>query len=194
MRECPSCGIRVKMGSIYCPKCGDKMKFVEKEVTANAARERKAEKIANLQEQLVQWIALAVVLFVVAHCFRDFSKRMPRVDVPPFFYGPATVGAGDDVTPMVIGNGGGYLDLGRHGLPVPAVKTLKPDDASEEERVADGEAIKEMGRARTVTITMKGTGNVVRAKLLGRTLTHLTVIVHNKVEVIAADDVESVQK
>ncbi len=180
----------MKLGSIYCPECGTKMEFIAEEITAQAVEQRKAERMGELHSRLIQWIALAIGLFVIACCFRNFARRIPEVDVPPFFYGPATIGVGQEAGPMVIGRGKGYLDLGRSGLPVPLIKTLEPKDATPEEKAEDKETVKNLAKAHTVIITLKKDGGIIRGRFLGKTLTHLSVAVGNKIVVMANDEVE----
>ena len=194
MKLCSKCGAKMKLGSIYCPKCGAKMEFVAEEITARAAAERKAEKMGELHERLIQWLALAIVLLVIACCFRNFARRIPEVDIPPFFYGPATIGADQEFRPMVIGRGKGYLDLGRSGLPVPPVETLEPEDATPEEKAEDKETVEKLAQAHPVIVTLKKDRSTIHGKLLGKTLTHLSVAVGNKIIVMANDEVESMQE
>ncbi len=194
MKLCPKCGKRMKLGKIYCPVCGAKMEFVAEDITARAVEERRAERMGKLHERLIQWIALAIGLFVLACCFRDFARRIPEVDVPPFFYGPATIGVGQEAGPMLIGRGKGYLNLGRSGLPVPLVETLEMEDATPEEKAEDVEAVKKLAKARPVIITLKKDGSTISGRLLGRTITHLTLLIGNTVNVLTSDEVESVQE
>lgn len=185
----------MKLGKIYCPECGAKMEFIEEEITAQAVEERKAERIGELHERLIQWIALAIGLLVIACCFRNFARRIPEVDVPPFFYGPATIGVGQESGPMVIGRGKGYLNLGTSGLPVPPVKTLEPEDTTPKEKAEDEESVQKLAKAHTVIVTLKKDDSmIIRGRLLGKTFTHLSVAVGNKIVVMADDEVESMQE
>ena len=194
MKLCPKCGAKAHLGSIYCPECGAKMEFVAEEITARAVEERKAERMAELHSRLIQWIALAIGLLVIACCFRNFARRIPGLDVPPFFYGPATIGVGQEAGPMLIGRGEGYLDLGRSGLPIPPVKILEPKDATPEEMAEDKEAVENLAKAPTVIVTLRKDGSIIRGRLLGKTLTYLSVAVGNKIIVMANDEVESMQE
>ena len=143
------------LGGIYCPECGAKMEFVAEEITTQAFEERKAEKMEILHNQLIQWLSLAIGLLVIACCFRSFSRRIPEVDTPPFFYGPSTIGAGQETGPMLIGRGKGYLNLGSRGLPVPQVEILKPEDITPEKRAEDTEMVGKMAESRPVIVTLK---------------------------------------
>lgn len=193
MKLCPKCGKRLKLGGIYCPVCGAKMEFVAEEITARASAERKAERMGELHARLIQWIALAIGILVIACCFRNFARRIPEVDVPPFFYGPATIGIGQEAGPMLIGRGKGYLDFGSRGLPVPSLKILDPKDATPEEKTKDAEAVRELAKSRLVIITLKKDGSTISGRLLGKTITHMTLAVGGRVDILANDDVESVQ-
>ena len=194
MKLCPKCGKRMKLGGIFCPECGAKMEFVEEEITRQAVDERKAEKMRDLHQRLIRWIGLAIGFLVVACCFRNFSRRIPEVDAPPFFYGPATIGVGQEAGPMLIGRGKGYLNLGNRGLPVSLVETLAPEDATSEEKAADAEAVKELAKSRPIIITLKKDGRTINGKLLGKTITHMTLLIGNRVTVLANEDVESIQE
>ncbi len=194
MKLCPKCGKKMKLGKIYCPVCGAKMEFVAEEITARAVEERRAERMGELHSRLIQWIALAIGLFVLACCFRNFARRIPEVDVPPFFYGPATIGVGQESGPMVIGRGEGYLNLGRSGLPVPSVETLELEDVTPEEKTEDKEAVKKLAKARQVIITLKRDGSTISGKLLGKTLTYLTLNIDKNVRVLPVAEIESIQE
>ena len=194
MRLCPSCGKRMTLGGVYCPECGAKMEFVAEEINTQAAEERRIEKMETMHNQLIQWLGLAIGLLVIACCFRNFSRRIPEVDAPPFFYGPATIGVGQEAGPMAIGKGKGYLNFGNSGLPVPPVETLNPKDATPGEKAADAEAIKVLARSRPVIITLEKDGSTISGKLLGKTATHVTISVSDKITVLNNNDVESIQE
>ncbi|MFC1671978.1 hypothetical protein ACFL01_02460 [Planctomycetota bacterium] len=181
------------LGRMYCPACGEKLAFVEEEVTQRAAQERKSERISDLQEQLIQWTALTFLVLVIAWCFKDYALRQPGADTPAFFYGPPVVGAGKASDMMVIGQGEGYLELGRSALRVPAAQTLEQKPTPDDDRKADINEVKKMAAADSVTVTIKG-GRSMHGKLLGRTRTHVAIAKGDTIELLPADHVESIQQ
>ncbi len=193
MKQCKECGELTALGRMYCPACGGKLDFVEAEVTERAAAERKAERISDLQEQLVQWIALTFLVLVVAWCFKDYALRQPTSNTPVFFRGPAVVGTGKASEVMVIGRGEGYLELPKSALRVPPVSALEPKEANDEERKEDVAAVKKLSNAGTVTVTLKG-GKTIHGSLFGKTLTHVAVGKGTTLEIFPAEQVESIQQ
>jgi hypothetical protein len=193
MKQCKECGELTALGRMYCPSCGGKLDFVEAEVTERAAAERKAERISDLQEQLIQWISLTFLVLVVAWCFKDYALRQPTSNTPVFFRGPAVVGAGKASEVMVIGRGKGYLELPKSALRVPPASALEPQEIKDEERGADVKAVKKLSNAGTVTVTLKG-GKTIHGSLLGRTRSHVAIGKGTKLEIFPAEQVESIQQ
>jgi translation initiation factor IF-1 len=192
MKKCRNCGELTALGRMYCPSCGGKLDFVEAEVTQRAAEERKAERISDLQEQFIQWIALTFLVLVVAWCFKDYALRQSGADAPVFFRGPAVVGTGKASDVMVIGRGGGYLELGKSAVRVPPAESLEAKETPENERKEDVIEVTKMSKAATVTVMLKG-GKTMHGSLLGKTQTHVVVGRGDKMEVLPAEQVESIQ-
>ncbi len=94
---------------------------------------------------------------------------------------------------MVIGRGKEYLDLGRSGLPVPPVETLEVEDATPEEKTEDAEAVSKLAESHPVIVTLEEDGSTISGRLLGKTITHLTLATGNRVDILDNDDVESIQ-
>ena len=170
-----------------CQKCGAMTSLVAQ----RAAQERKAERIADLQEQFIQWTALTFLVLVIAWCFKDYALRQPGADTPVFFYGPPVVSGASDM--MVIGQGSGYLELGRSALRVPPPETLEQKPAGDGDKKADITKVKKMAAAGPVTVMLKG-GRSIHGRLLGRTKSHVSILKGDIVEVLPADQVESIQQ
>ena len=180
------------LGRMYCPTCGAKLEFLEEEVAQRASQERKAERVAELQEQLFQWIALTFLVLVIAWCFKDYAVRQPGADTPVFFYGPPVVGTGKAGDVMVIGYGEGYLELGRSALRVPAAQTLEQKPLPDGDKKADIDKVKKMAMADSVTVSLKG-GRSLHGKLLGRTRAYVAISKGDTIEIFPVDEVESIQ-
>ena len=193
MKQCKNCGELTALGRMYCPSCGGKLDFVEDEVTQRAAAERKAERISDLQEQLIQWIALTFLVLVVAWCFKDYALRQPTSNTPVFFRGPAVVGTGAASEVMVVGRGTGYLEIPKSTFRVPPVSPLDPKEVEDKDRAEDIVAVQKMAAAGTVTVTLKG-GKTIHGSLFGRTLSHVAVGKGTTLEIYPAAQVESIQQ
>jgi hypothetical protein len=181
--------MKTNLGTIYCPSCGGKMAFIEKEITENAIEERRAEKLTKAHTQLIQWIGFAVFLLVLSNMFRDLSNRMPSMDIMPFFYGPPVVGAGEDSHLIIIGRGESYLELGKIALPIQKVNSIAAGEPTPDEKASDVEVVTNTEDVQTTTITTKD-GRSIQGTILGKTNTHITVAAGGKIEVLAADNVK----
>ena len=192
MRVCQQCGSSIRLGRIYCPRCGSKLEFTEDEITEKAAEERKTEKLADVKEQLIQWIALLAVLLSIAYCFRDYARRIPEADAPPFLFGPAAAGGGADSEPLIIGKGKGMLELGKKAADVPSVRRLPRPRTTPQQKERGEQLVKVLSGEGTRTITLKD-GRTLHGIVLGRTRTHLTVSVGNKVQTVAVPDISTLR-
>lgn len=187
MRQCPECGMEVQLGKIYCPACGSKMAFIEKDIAEKAVEERRREKLTKAHNQLIQWVGLAILILVVANMFRDLSNRMPHVDVKPFFYGPPVVGAGSEGHIMVIGRGDSYLELGQRTMDISEVETLDPDEATPEQKEADAGIVTGMLDSQQQETFTTSEGKVIKGRLLGRTETFVVIDAGGSIQIVPAD-------
>ncbi len=192
MRACQQCGSPIRLGRIYCPGCGAKLEFVDEKITESAVEERKTEKLSNVKEQLLQWIALLAVLLSISYCFRDYARRMPEADAPPFLFGPAATGGETGSEPLVIGKDKGMLELGKRATDVPLVRRLPRPRTTPQQKERGEQLVKVLSGEGTRTITLKD-GRTLHGIVLGRTRTHLTVSVGNKVETVAVPDISTLR-
>ncbi len=188
MKQCPKCGNVTKLSRIYCPVCGEKMEFVEEEVTARAVEERKRERMENAHRQLMQWLEIVLLLLVVLWRIGLHAHAKPETSVPPFFFGPAVVRM-DDLKPLLIGRDAG-LEVDTRLLGVKKVEPASPTYPGPDELKAAAKSLKAAGM-KTVVISTRD-GKSYKGLLLGKTNAAYTLLVDGRERIVPVGNVLTV--
>lgn len=76
--DCPKCGYPNPTTVVYCKRCGSKIKYSYEEVHITLSEQAKKEKEEATEQQMRQFLILAVCFFLLTFTFKVFFWNLPR--------------------------------------------------------------------------------------------------------------------